>query len=101
MLPRAWDTASAALAACARALGDAREVDAIAAASSLAFRVTVDARVTPAGPLGFPWREELTLAAERLGYRWRLVASAVDEPTFEAMRDLAFDMIGSGAARGR
>ena len=74
-LPRALDTASAALTACAGALGDDRDVPEIALASALAFRISADDQVTLAGPHAFPWREELARAAERLGYRVQLVAS--------------------------
>jgi GNAT superfamily N-acetyltransferase len=100
-LPRGWDTAAAALAACARALGDPRSPSEIAAASGLAFRIAVDQRVTPAGPHGYPWREELTLAAERLGYRWRLVACAPDEPLWEIARADAFALCKEGIEAGR
>src|SRR5258708_36055380 len=75
-LPRAWDTAAAALAVCARASGDARAPSEIAAGSGLAFRVSVDAQVSLAGPHAWPWREELGAAAERLGWLAEIVASS-------------------------
>jgi hypothetical protein len=68
VLPRAWDTAAAALTACARALGDIRDVRQIAAASGLAFRISVDAEVSLAGPHAYPFAEVLPAAAARLGY---------------------------------
>src|SRR5205823_6746905 len=59
------------------------------------------ARVTPAGPQAWPWREELTVAAERLGYRWRLAASTAGEPLFAASQQEAFDLAVEGARAGR
>ena len=100
-LPPAWDTAAAALFACARALGDERDLGTLAAASGLAFRCCVDPRITPAGPQAWPWREELTVAAERLGYRWRLVASTAGEPLFFASQHEAFSLAVEGAEAGR
>jgi GNAT superfamily N-acetyltransferase len=75
-LPRAWDTAAAALCACARALGDAREPAVVAAASGLAFRVTADDAVSLGAAHAWPWREELCAAAARLGYVAEVVASS-------------------------
>ncbi len=62
-LPRAWDTAAAALCACAHALGDARGVAEVAAASGLAFRTSVDEVVSLAGPHAYPFAEVLSAAA--------------------------------------
>ena len=100
-LPPAWDTAAAALFACAHALGDPRDLATIAAASGLAFRIGVDARITLAGPQAYPWREELTIAAERLGYRWKMVASTAGEPLFAASQQDAFALAASGIFAGR
>ena len=100
-LPRSWDTAAAALSACARSLGDPRDFALLHAASGLAFRLSVDARLTAAGPHRYPWREVLTVAAERLGYRWRLVAANVGEPLFEAARKEAFALAVEGVDAGR
>src|SRR5260221_3679370 len=100
-LPRSWDTAAAALAAGARALGDPRDFPSLFAASALSFRLSVDARLTPAGPHRFAWREELTLAAERLGCRWRLVAASSIDPLFAAARDDAFALAAAGVRAGR
>jgi GNAT superfamily N-acetyltransferase len=74
VLPRAWDTAAAALTACARALGDSREVRQIAAASGLAFRISVDAEVSLAGPHAWPFADVLPAAAARLGYGCEFVS---------------------------
>lgn len=100
-LPPSWDTAAAALGACAQALGDPRDVRTLTAASGLAFRIALDRRLSPAGPHGYSWREELTVAAERLGYEWRLVASRVGEPGFERACDAAFEMGCAGVEAGR
>ena len=100
-LPPSWDTAAAALGACAQALGDPREGGTLAAASGLAFRIALDRRLSPAGPHGYPWREELTVAAERLGYDWRLVASRAGEPGFERACDAAFELGCAGVEAGR
>jgi ribosomal protein S18 acetylase RimI-like enzyme len=99
-LPPSWDTAAAALAACARALGDRRNPGAIAAASGLAFRVSVDERVSPAGPHAYPWRETLTTAAERLGCEWRMVASAAGEPLFAEARERLYALAVAGVDAG-
>src|ERR1700758_4554215 len=100
MLPRSWATAAAGLYACARALGDTRPLGEIAAASGLAFRLTVDAQVTLAGPHAYPWREELSLAAERLGYACEVIASPPSEPPGAPLHALAVEralaMIGRG-----
>jgi GNAT superfamily N-acetyltransferase len=97
-LPRSWDTASAALAAC---VGVAPAE--IAAASGLAFRVTTDQHVTLAGPHAWPWRSELPAAAERLGFATRLVAC--DEPSDSQLatvgRTRAAHLIAEGLAAGR
>ena len=100
-LPRSWDTAGAALAACARALGDPRSVGELLVASGRAFRLWLDARVTPAGLHAGAWREELTVAVERLGFRWQLEASTNDEPLWDATRVRAFDLARDGIAAGR
>ncbi len=100
-LPASWDTAAAALTACARALGDPRDVGAIAAASGLAMRISVDQRLTAAGPHRYPWRDELTAAAERLGFGWRLVASRAGEPLFARAMDEAFALAVAGVEAGR
>ncbi|MSP63005.1 MAG: hypothetical protein EXR72_22250, partial [Myxococcales bacterium] len=100
-LPASWDTAAAALAACARALGDPRSPAALHAASGLAFRISTDRRLTPAGPLAYPWREVLTVAAERLGCRWRLAAADPGEPLWTEARDEAFALATAGALAGR
>ncbi|HEX2571174.1 MAG TPA: GNAT family N-acetyltransferase [Polyangia bacterium] len=100
-LPPSWDTAAAALGACAQALGDPRDGRTLAAASGLAFRIALDRRLSPAGPHGYPWREELTAAAERLGYDWRLVASRAGEPGFERACDAAFELGCLGVEAGR
>jgi len=88
-LPRAWDTAAGALCACARALGDPRGVHEVAAASGLAFRTSLDAQLTLAGPHAYPWREELMLAAERLGYACEAVASSPSDPPGSTPHHLA------------
>jgi ribosomal protein S18 acetylase RimI-like enzyme len=75
VLPRAWDTAAAALTACANALGDRRGVAEVAARSGLAFRVSADSRISLAGPHAYPFAEVLPAAAARLGYRCELVSS--------------------------
>jgi hypothetical protein len=100
-LPPSWDTAAAALAACAQALGDPRDVGTLGAASGLAFRIALDRRLSPAGPHGYSWREELTLAAERLGYGWRLVASRAGEPGFARACEAAFELGCAGIEAGR
>jgi GNAT superfamily N-acetyltransferase len=74
VLPRSWDTAAAALTACAQALGDSRQVRQIAAASGLAFRLSVDAEVSLAGPHAYPFAEVLPAAAARLGYTCEFVS---------------------------
>jgi GNAT superfamily N-acetyltransferase len=96
-----WDTAAAALATMARALGDPRDLATLHAVSGLAFRLSVDARLTPAGPHRYPWREELTVAAERLGYRWRLAAASGSDPLFATLRDDAFAIAADGIDAGR
>jgi hypothetical protein len=105
MLPRSWDTAAAALWACARALGDSRALGEVAAASGLAFRLSVDAQVTLAGPHAYPWREELSLAAERLGYACEVVASPPSEPPGAPLHGTAVEralaLIDRGQAAGR
>src|SRR5262245_49403486 len=102
-LLRGWDTAAAALAACARAAGDARSRAQIAAASGLAFRVVADATVSLAGPHAYPWQQELSAAAERLGYECRVVAS--DEPAPGALHQSAqaraLVLIADGVGAGR
>src|SRR5688572_2811840 len=75
MFPKAWDTASAALAACARARGDAREVAQVAAASGLAFRFSCDDECSLGSPHAYPFGEVLAAAAARLGYRAEFVYS--------------------------
>jgi hypothetical protein len=75
VLPRAWDTASAALTACAGALGDTREVRQIAAASGLAFRFSCDDECSLGSPHAYPFGEVLPACAARLGYRVEWVAS--------------------------
>src|SRR5437016_3293031 len=100
-LPRSWDTAAAALAACAQSLGDPRDFPSLHAASALSFRVSVDRRLTPAGPHRYPWREELTVAAERLGCRWRLAAASAGDPLFDAARDEIFALAADGIEHGR
>lgn len=101
-LPRGWDTAAAALAACAHAAQDPRSRAEIAAFSGLAFRVTCDRVVSLAGPHAWPWRSELPAAAERLGYAVQLVAC--DEPAesahAQAARRRATDLIRAGLAAG-
>jgi hypothetical protein len=102
-LPLAWDTAAAALTACARALGDPREVRQIAADSGLAFRVSVDDTASLASPHAYPWREVLAAAAERLGYECRVVSSG-EEPgsaLHAAARGRAFALCADGIAAGR
>lgn len=105
MLERSWDTAAAGLCACARSLGDTRALGEIAAASGLAFRLTIDAQVTLAGPHAYPWREVLSLAAERLGYVCETVASPPSEPPgaplHESARARALALIERGLAAGR
>src|SRR6185503_4990102 len=102
-LPRAWDTAAAALTLCARALGDARDVPTVAAASGLAFRLSLDAELSLSGPHAYPWREELESAAERLGYACEVVSSS--EPATSALgraaRARALELIDRGLAAGR
>ena len=100
-LAQGWDTALSGLWACAAALGDRRSREEVATASGLAFRISVDHRVTSAGMHGFAWREGLTVAAERLGYRWRLVASEADEPLWRSSQAEAFDLIRQGVDAGR
>jgi hypothetical protein len=102
-LERSWDTAAAALAACARALGDARSPAQLAAASGLAFRVSLDDEVTLAGPHAYPWREELAGAAERLGLTCEIVSSS--EPPGSALHGVAaaraVELCRRGLAAGR
>ncbi|HZS35528.1 MAG TPA: GNAT family N-acetyltransferase [Polyangia bacterium] len=100
-LPRAWDTASGALAVCARSLGDPRSPAEIAAASGLAFRVSVDAQVSLAGPHAWPWREELCAAAERLGYLAEIVASSERGALHAAAQARAVAFARAGLAAGR
>jgi hypothetical protein len=102
-LPRGWDTASCALWACARALGDTRSPAEVAAASGLAFRVSLDAEVTLAGPHAYPWREELSAAAERLGYVAEVVSSSEPpgSPLHAAAAARAVELCRRGLAAGR
>ncbi|HEY7956611.1 MAG TPA: GNAT family N-acetyltransferase [Polyangia bacterium] len=102
-LPRAWDTASAALTVCARALGDARDVPTVAAASGLAFRLSLDGELGLGGPHAYPWREELCSAAERLGYDCEVVSSSepADSALGRAARTRALALIDRGLASGR
>lgn len=97
-LPRLWDTAAAAIAACARALGDPRTVEELHAASGLALRLPVDARLSPGALHRYPWREELGCAVERLGYRYDLVARGAGEPGFAQAREEAFVLAGEAPA---
>ncbi|HUS65071.1 MAG TPA: GNAT family N-acetyltransferase [Kofleriaceae bacterium] len=102
-LPRAWDTAAAALGACARALGDPRTAPELAAASGLAFRTSLDDAISLGGPHAYPWREELAQAAERLGCA--CVVEASHAPPGSALHAAALRrvraLIASGIDAGR
>jgi hypothetical protein len=103
VLPRAWDTAAAALTACAQALGDPREVRQIAASSGLAFRISVDAEVSLAGPHAYPFAEVLPAAAARLGYRCEVVWSGErpESPLHADAQRRALALIRGGESAGR
>ncbi len=102
-LPRSWDTASAALCACARSLGDSRDVGQIAAASGLAFRVGADDEVSLAGPHAYPFGEVLSAAAARLGYLSEVVSSSErpDSALHADARRRALSLIRRGLDEGR
>jgi hypothetical protein len=103
-LPRAWDTAAAALTACARALGDGREVRDIAGDSGLAFRVSLDDQASLGAPHAYPWAEVLGAAAARLGYAHELVASPGEPPGSPLHRRAqarAFALCARGVEAGR
>ncbi len=75
----------------------------VAGASGLAFRTSLDAQVTLAGPHAYPWREELPAAAERLGYLTHVVACN-EPPTstlHAAARARALVLIADGLAADR
>jgi hypothetical protein len=102
-LPRAWDTASAALTACASALGDGRPVAQVAGASGLAFRVASDETVSLAALHAYPFGEVLGAAAARLGYAAQVVSSS-ERPgsaLHAAAQARALALISHGLAAGR
>jgi hypothetical protein len=103
VLERSWDTASAALAACARALGDRRSVGEIAFASGLAFRLSVDAEISLAGPHAYPFAEVLPAAAARLGFACEVVSSSErpDSALHAEARRRARALIERGLTAGR
>jgi ribosomal protein S18 acetylase RimI-like enzyme len=91
----------AALIGSLRSLGDDRDAAWIAGLSGLAFRLHVDATVSPASVSWFPWQSELPLALSRLGYDTSTVFSDDSDPRFDAQVDKAVRLAETALASGR